>query len=65
MDIRELYNEAVKDNREPLILLLDFLLFEKQTIKFEDDTSVLDVYFLPKHKERMNKLLIEYREDNQ
>ncbi len=62
MKIRKLYNQAVEHDEDSLLLMLDFLLFEKETIKFEDDESVLDLYFMDKHRAKMNKLLLEYKE---
>lgn len=60
MVIRELYLEALKHNHKALILLIDFLVNEKKVHTLTDDTSVLDKYFLPQHRERMNRLLVEY-----
>lgn len=62
MKVRQLYNDAVQFNQANLLLLLDFLLFEKGSIKFEDDVSVLDLYFKEKNRPRLNKLLLEYKE---
>ncbi|MBP1950047.1 hypothetical protein [Virgibacillus litoralis] len=61
MTIRDLYNDAVKFDESHVLLLLDFLLFEKRSIAFNDDVSVLELYFNAKHKERMNQLLLEYK----
>jgi len=43
-----------------LLLLIEFLVYEKKVHQLTDDASVLNKYFLPKHKERMNGLLLEY-----
>jgi hypothetical protein len=60
MNIRELVLEADLNNHSGLLLLLDFLINEKRAISMSDDTRVLELYFLPKHKDRINKLLSEY-----
>lgn len=62
MTIRELYIEAIKGKEQSLLLLLDFLVKEKKTVKWEDDDSVLDIYFKPNNREKMNRLLLEYKE---
>lgn len=62
MTIRELYIEAIKGKEQSLLLLLDFLVKEKKTVKWEDDDSVLDIYFKPNNREKMNCLLLEYKE---
>lgn len=62
--IRELYNDAVILNLDPVLLLLDFLLFEKQAIKFENNIKVLDLYFKENNRARMNKLLIDFKTKN-
>lgn len=61
MIIRDLYNDAVQNDEESLLLLLDFLIFEKQVLAMEDDSSKLDHYFKSNNKERMNQLLSDYR----
>lgn len=60
MKIKELVHEAEEGKHDSLLLLLDFLLNEKKSISFDDDIKVLDIYFLPKHTEKINKLLGEY-----
>lgn len=62
MTIRELYIEAIKGKEQSLLLLLDFLVKEKKTVKWEDDDSVLDIYFKPNNRAKMNRLLLEYIE---
>ena len=61
MDIKEVYSESIKGQHEWLSLLIEFLVFEKGVISFEDDQQVLDLYFKPNNQQRMNKLLLEYR----
>lgn len=60
MNIRELLYEANQYKHESLVFLIEFLLIEKGVVKLEDDISVMDRYFLPKHSDRMDKLLKEY-----
>lgn len=64
MTIRELYNGAVIYKLDSLILLLDFLLFEKEVINLESDKAELDLYFKENNRARMNKLLIEFKTKN-
>lgn len=61
MKIRELYEESIKGYHESLSLLIEFLIFEKKVLTFEDDTKELDLYFKPNNQARMNQLLIEYK----
>lgn len=58
MTLEEMYREAKEF--PSLLLLIDFLVNEKKVHQLSDDASVLNKYFLPKHKERMNGLLLEY-----
>ena len=60
MTVRELLYEATQYNHGTLIVLIEFLVLEKETVKLEDDESVLELYFKPKNADRMNKLLREY-----
>lgn len=60
MTVRELLYEATQYNHGTLIVLIEFLVLEKETVKLEDDESVLELYFKPNNVDRMNKLLKEY-----
>jgi hypothetical protein len=60
MKIRELYMDALIKKHSSLQLLIEFLVYEKKVVSFEDDEKALDLYFMEKHQERMNKLLLEY-----
>jgi hypothetical protein len=62
MKIRELVLEAELNKQSSLLLLLDFLINEKQVVSLSDNARVLELYFLPKHRDRLNKLLREYIE---
>lgn len=62
MNLRELYEGSILENHESLSLLIEFLVFEKKVLTFEDSADELDFYFKPNNKARMNQLLIEYRD---
>lgn len=61
MTIREIYTEAIKGQYDGLALLIEFLVFEKGVIDFEDRRDVLDLYYKPNNEKRMRELLLEYR----
>lgn len=61
MDLRQLYKDAILGEHHSLILLIEFLVFEKKVLTFESHEDELDLYFKPNNKARMNKLLLEYR----
>lgn len=60
MTIRDIYNESITENLYWLQILIEFLVFEKQVHTWDEDKSVLDLYFLPKHHDRMNEELRKY-----
>lgn len=60
MTVRELYHESVKYKHTSLRLLIEFLVYEKNTVNFNDNKSVLDLYFKENNRPRMNELLKEY-----
>lgn len=62
MNLRELYAEAIINGHSSLILLIEFLVFEKKVLDFDSHENELDLYFKPNNRARMNKLLLEYRE---
>lgn len=62
MKLREIYQEAIKQNFPSLCLLLEFLILEKKVLTWDDHDSELDLYFKPNNKKRMDKLLKEYAE---
>src|SRR5690554_5990737 len=61
MTIKELLNHAIEDECIDLQALIMFLVFEKKVLDFEQDISELDLYFLDKHRKRMNALITEYK----
>lgn len=58
-----LVKELFKESSEFLDLqaLIMFLVFEKKVLSMEDDAEKLELYFLDKHQERMNKELNQYK----
>lgn len=61
MTVRDLYHESIKYKHTSLRLLIEFLVYEKNTVNFNDDKSVLNLYFKKNNKPRMNELLQEYQ----
>jgi len=62
MTIKEIYTISIKDGYEELSLLIEFLVFDKNVVGFDDKQDVLDLYFKPNNEARMKKLLLEYKE---
>lgn len=60
MTIGNLYKEAVKHKYKSLILLIDFLVFEKKKLQMTDSKERLDYYMQAKWKDYINKHLQEY-----
>ncbi len=60
MTIRETYEQSILNDSYWLQVLIEFLVFEKEVLTFEDDKSELDLYFKPNNQARMNQLLLEY-----
>lgn len=65
MSINELLEQAIEKDFIDLQALIMFLVFEKQVLSLQDDTKELDLYFLKKHQERMNKELYAYKKKMQ
>ncbi|MCM3598984.1 hypothetical protein M4D55_24925 [Metabacillus idriensis] len=63
MKISDLYLDAIEYKEPSLLLLLDFLLYEKQAISMDDDVSELGLYFKENNKQKMNALLLEYQQN--
>src|SRR5690625_1046770 len=61
MTIKELFELAIEYEQTDVQVLIMFLVFEKKVHTMDDDKSELDLYFLPKHRERMEKELNEYK----
>lgn len=60
MTVKDWYKEAIKLNQYALILLIEFLVYEKAVIKMTDQEEQLFFYLQPKFKEKMNKHLKNY-----
>jgi len=65
MKLREVYQEAIKQQFISVCLLLEFLIIEKKVLSWDDHDSELELYFKPNNKPRMTKLLKEYAERNE
>lgn len=61
MTLKELLEKASKSNFVDLQALIMFLVFEKEVLSLDDDSSELDLYFIEKHNHRMNLELIAYK----
>lgn len=61
MTIKELFEGAIENESIDLQALIMFLVFEKKVLTMEDDSSELHLYYLEKHRERMNQLIIDYK----
>ena len=62
MTLGELLREANEHDYIDLQALIMFLVFEKKVLTLDDDTKELDLYFLKKHNERMNRELHAYKQ---
>jgi hypothetical protein len=58
--IRERYKDAILWKYHSLILFIEFLVFEKKVLTFDDDVEKLDFYFQEKFHQKMNEYLHEY-----
>ena len=58
--IGDLMNDAIKNKDRSTALLIELLWREKQVISLNDGLEVLDVYFNPKHRERLNVMIGEF-----
>jgi hypothetical protein len=58
--IRDEYKEAIIGKFRSLTLLIEFLVFEKKVLTFEDDADKLKFYFQEKFHKKMNEHLAEY-----
>lgn len=63
--IRDWYLDAVDYNQESLLLLLDFLIYEKKVLSFDDPEEKLHFYFQEKFREKMNEHLAKFKEQGE
>lgn len=61
MTIKELFEYACNGDYTDLQALIMFLVFEKKVLSMDDHIKELDLYFLPKHRKRMNYEISKYR----
>lgn len=59
--IRDWYLDAVDYNQEPLLLLLDFLIYEKKVLSFDDPEEKLQFYLQERFRGKMNEHLAQYK----
>lgn len=60
MTVKDWYNEAMTFNYYALILLIEFLVYEKAVIKWTDQEDKLFFYLQTKFHSRMNEHLKTY-----
>ncbi|ENQ3110451.1 hypothetical protein CN504_24475 [Bacillus anthracis] len=60
MTILELYTEAKKDGVVSVWLLIEYLVFERKVLTFEDRVNGLDYYFEFRFRHSMNQYLKKY-----
>ena len=65
MKVQDYYLEAIKGEYVPLAKMIEMLVRDKKTIKLSDDAAVLDLYFKPNNRDKMNKLLGEYMQKSE
>lgn len=61
MKVRELYREAMSDDQATLVMILDFLIKERKSLSLDDDVSRFNFMLDDKYKNKLNELLIEYK----
>lgn len=62
MTLGEMLIEAKRENLTDLEALIGFLVFEKKVHSLKDEKKCLDKYYLSKHKDKMNRLLTDYKQ---
>lgn len=62
MSIKEVLDYSIKEKMIDLQALIIFLTMEKKVLTLDDDESELELYFLPKHRKRMNHLIGEFKQ---
>lgn len=65
MTLGELLIHSRQNNLTDLEALISFLVFEKKVHSLKDEKKCLDRYFLPKRKDKMNRLLTDYKQTKQ
>ncbi|AOL27392.1 hypothetical protein NRS6186_09330 [Bacillus subtilis] len=62
MKVRDWYREALRHNYYSLILLIEFLVYEKKTINLQDPEQALNFYLQERFKDKMNAYLLAYEQ---
>ncbi|WP_339202590.1 hypothetical protein [Bacillus sp. FSL K6-1366] len=62
MTVRDWYREALRHNYYSLILLIEFLVYEKKTVSLQDPEQALNFYLQEKFKDKMNAYLLAYEQ---
>jgi hypothetical protein len=62
MMVRDLYQEAVKNNHYSLKLMIEYLINERKVLKMTDNSEQLTYYLQDKFAKRMNEYLADYKE---
>ncbi len=58
--VRELYADALEGKYYSLILLIEFLMFEKKVLELSDSTEKLTYFLQDRFHKKMNEYLAEY-----
>lgn len=60
--VSEILTDAMKEKQYPLLLVIDFLVKEKQIIKLSDPAQILEPYLdhSYKHRDYVNAALVDY-----
>jgi hypothetical protein len=62
MTVREWYKEAILGKHHSLQIWIEFLVYEKNVLKFEDSEEKLTYYLQDRFANKMNEYLSEYEE---
>ncbi|WAT23150.1 hypothetical protein O0R52_09405 [Bacillus halotolerans] len=62
MTVRDWYRVALRHNYYSLILLIEFLVYEKKTISLQDPEQALNFYLQERFKDKMNAYLLAYEQ---
>lgn len=65
MTIRDWYEANIRHNYYSLILLIEFLVYEKKTVRAQDSEEALNFYLQEKFKDRMNAYLLAFEQERQ
>jgi hypothetical protein len=65
MTVKEYYLEALKHKYQSLQALIEFLVYEKQVLKFTDSEDKLTYYLQDKFRIYINQYLADYMKKQQ